>query len=89
VSEQNHEASKTVKLMYNQMKELEATDAHFVAEKIFKDEEACSVISVYQGLKPDHMVVEELSEWAEANGNQELLDKINVIRSDISFMSPK
>jgi hypothetical protein len=84
--EQKIDDSKTLRILYDQSKELNATDAHFTANKIFHDETATGVFSVYIGLKPDHMVLAELLQQAEDDGDQALIDKIQHIREDISFL---
>lgn len=67
---------KTIKVLYGQVKALNAGQAHFKADHIFGDEEANAVISVYIGERPSNEVLDDLVEWAEGNKNQELLDKI-------------
>lgn len=78
--------SNMVKTMYEQTKMLGAGESHVVATKIFKDENATSVFSVYDGVKPSHMVLDELCDWAEENGKQEVLRKITDLANDLSFM---
>lgn len=82
----NIDQTKVIKMLYEQSKELEATDAHFTAYKIFHDEQATGVFSVYQGVKPAHMVLAEIIELAEENKDQDLLDMIQAITEDISFL---
>lgn len=67
---------KTIKALYDSAKSLNAGQAHFKAEQIFKDQEACGVVSVYLGERPANEIVDDLVDWAEKNKNQGLLDKI-------------
>lgn len=82
-------AKDTVESLYEQMKELEASEIHFQIESIFGNKQATAVISVYDGVKPAHKVLEELYYWAQENQNQELLDKIEEISEDLSFLDEK
>lgn len=56
---------KTIRILIKQMKALNATNVHFTAENVFETQNLTSVLSVYDSIKPAHMVLDELSEWAE------------------------
>lgn len=79
-------STDTIKSLYDQVKQLDAGCAHFIMNKPFKDEKACAVIGVYDGQKPSHMVLDELWEWAEENGFNQVMDKIRELEDDISFL---
>lgn len=78
--------AKTLRILYDESKKLEATDGHFTAHKIFKDEQASGVFSVYIGIKPAYMVLSELKEQLERNGDEHMLNLIASIEEDISFL---
>lgn len=86
VDPSNIDQSKVIKTLFDQSKEFEATDAHFTAHKIFKDEQATGVFSVYLGIKPAHMVLSELKQHLEDNGETTILNAIEKIEEDISFL---
>ena len=60
-------------------------EAHMTAENIHNEEGTTAVLSVYKGVKPSHMVLEELYEWAEEKGDQTLVDKIEELGNDMSW----
>jgi hypothetical protein len=78
---------KTVEILVTQMKKLNATDAHFTLENIHETQNLTAVVSIYDKLKPDHMVVAELVAWSEEN-DPELEKRIQAIRNDMSW-NPK
>lgn len=78
---------KTLEVLVEQMKQVEATDIHFTAENIFHTQNLTSVVSVYDNIKPSHMVLDELTECAE-NNNKEVLEKIETLKYDMSW-NPK
>lgn len=86
MAQENNAELKTIKMLYDQSKALNAVEAHFMANQIFGDEQASAVYSVFIGVKPDHLIISELMDWAQANGNQELLDKIESLSNDLSFL---
>lgn len=57
--------------LVDQLKKLDATDGHYTIHNIEHTKGLTSVVSVYDGIKPAHMVLSELYEWAEEN-NEEL-----------------
>lgn len=70
--------------LVDQVKKLNADDGHFTANNIQHTKGLTSVISVYDGIKPAHMVLSELYEWAEVN-NEEVKNLIEKIESDMSW----
>ncbi len=75
---------KTIFGLVDQAKKLGAEDVHFTANNIQHTKDLTSVVSVYNGIKPAHMVLSELYEWAEEN-NEELRSLIEKIESDMSW----
>lgn len=69
------------------MRKMGATDAHFTAENVLHTQNLTSVVSVYDNIKPAHMVLAELTEWAE-NNNKEVFEKIKSLQKDMSW-NPK
>lgn len=86
MTQNNENEFTTIKSLYDESKALGAEQAHLLIKPIFHDETAVGVVSVYIGAKPDHMILAELFEWAETNGNGELIDKIQDIAEDMSFL---
>lgn len=81
------QTTDTIKVIYDEMKRTKSDSIHFTANQIYKDEKACAVISVLDGKKPPHMILDELIQWAEENNHQELLDRINSLEDDLSFLN--
>lgn len=67
-----------------QVKQMNVGEAHIQEENIHKTKGLTSVISIYNGQKPAHLVVEELYKWAEEN-NEEVKLLIKKIESDMSW----
>ena len=67
---------KPMKALYEQTKAFGAGQGHIKMRQIFKDSQATAVVSVYIDENPSNEVLDELVSWAEDNGNQVLLDKI-------------
>lgn len=70
--------------LVDQVKKLGAADGHFTANNIQHTKGLTSVVSVYDGIKPAHMVLLELYEWAEGN-NEEVKNLIEKIESDMTW----
>lgn len=70
--------------LVDQVKKLGAVDGHFTANNIQHTKGLTSVVSVYDGIKPAHMVLSELYEWAEEN-SKEVKDLIKRIESDMAW----
>lgn len=68
----------------NQVKDLGAGDGHISINNIKHTKGLTALISVYDGIKPSHMVLEELYEWAEKN-NEEVKLLIEKIETDMSW----
>lgn len=82
-----------IKSLYDMVKNVNAGNGHMALEKIYKDENASAVISVYDEEKPHHMVLEELVAWLEANLDIQMtcdnvLKKIEELQYDLSWMAP-
>lgn len=78
---------KTIEVLTKSMKKLKATDVHFTGENVLKTQNLTSVVSVYDNIKPAHMVLKELKEWAE-NNHGEMFEKIHSLEKDMSW-NPK
>lgn len=61
--------------MKKQSKLLGAAEVHVVSGQLDGEEHSTAVISVYDGVKPSHIILDELYEWAEEN-NKEVAEKI-------------
>lgn len=77
---------KTIRTLYDQTKELHAGSAHFAIHRPFKDQTATAVISIYDGEKPDHIILAELIDWAEKNNKDDVLDFIHKSAVDLTFL---
>ncbi|WP_028982851.1 hypothetical protein [Sporolactobacillus terrae] len=88
--------TSSVKSLYTQVKALNGSNGHMVMKGIYHDNKATAVISVYNDVKPSHMVLDELWDWidnTEANNELDaevrmlLMDKIRYIEDDLTFMN--
>lgn len=87
--------SSSVKSLYEQVRALNGSNGHMLMNQIFHDQKSSAVISVYRGVKPSHMVLDELWDWIDnTESNNELdvkirsvlMDKIREIEDDLSFL---
>lgn len=70
--------------LVDQVKKIGATDGHFTANNIQHTKGLTSVVSVYDGVKPAHMVLSELKEWAEES-NEDVKCLIEKIENDMTW----
>jgi hypothetical protein len=75
---------ETIFDLADQVKQLGAGDGHITANNIRHTKGLTSVVSVYDNIKPAHMVLDELYEWAE-NNNEEVKLLIEKIENDMSW----
>ncbi|GIN67093.1 hypothetical protein FKN04_13045 [Bacillus glycinifermentans] len=75
---------KLIFKLVDQMKQLEAPEAHFTANNIKHTKGLTAVVSVYDQQKPAHLVLEELYEWAEDN-NIEVKNLIDKFSKDMGW----
>lgn len=75
---------KTISALVNLQKKLGSKTGHFVAHNIYETKGLTAVTSVYDNIKPAHMVLEELYEWAQEN-NEEVMLLIERLESDMSW----
>lgn len=69
----------------SQMSEkLGSSENHILSKDINGKKDTFGVISYYSGVKPSHLVLEELYEWAEEN-NKEVKELIEKLSEDLSF----
>lgn len=66
------------------LKKREATDGHFNMNNIQHTKGLTAVVSVYENIKPAHMVLKELYSWAEAN-NEEVKELIDTLKKDMTW----
>lgn len=66
------------------MQELGAKNAHVTINNIKHTKGFTAVISVYENVKPAHMILDELYEWAEEN-NEEVKLLIEKLEQDMSW----
>lgn len=77
-------SSKLVLSLAKQVQEMGAGSGHAVMNNIKHTKDLTAVISIYDGEKPSHMVLDELYEWAEEN-NKEVSDKIKELEQDMTW----
>lgn len=87
MSETENKAVNTVKVLYDTMKKAGAGNVHFAIHNPFKDPTASAVIAVYDGEQPHHLVFEKLCDWLEEEGKQDVLDKIDELLGDLTFLN--
>lgn len=68
----------------NQVQSLGAGNGHISMNNIKHTKGLTAVISVYDNIKPAHIVLEELYEWAD-NNNEEVKKLIEKLESDMSW----
>jgi hypothetical protein len=79
-----NKSTDTLLILSKQIKQLGATDGHFTANNMEHTKGLTGVVSIYDGIKPAHMVLEELHEWAEKH-NEEVKSLIEKIENDMSW----
>lgn len=77
---------KMLENLYKQTKDMNAGCSHFAIEGVFGDKTATAVLSVYDGQKPAHQVLDELYNWAEETGNREVMNKIETLESELTYL---
>ncbi|GAK41928.1 hypothetical protein TCA2_4420 [Paenibacillus sp. TCA20] len=75
---------QVIKHLVEQMKALNADNAHTQLQNIEQTQGLTVVISIYDNLKPAHEVLDELYEWAEEN-NEEVKELIEQLEQDMSW----
>lgn len=75
---------KTINIHLAQMEKLGANSGHMQLNNIRHTKDLTAVVSVYKGIKPSHMVITELYDWASEH-NQEVKNLIETIASDMSW----
>lgn len=73
---------KVIFELADKVKETGATDGHFTMNNVKHTKGLTAVISVYDNVKPAHMVLEELYEWSKIH-NQEVQELIESIEKDM------
>lgn len=68
----------------SQVQELKAGSGHISMNNIKHTKGLTAVISVYDGIKPANMILDELYEWAEEN-NEEVRSLIEKLEQDMSW----
>lgn len=76
--------ANTIFNLADQIKKLNAADGHMTLNNIRHTKGVTAVISVYDGIKPSHKVLEELYEWAEKN-DPDLKERIEKLEADMSW----
>lgn len=67
-----------------QIKQLGSNDGHFTINNMKHTKGLTAVVSVYDDIKPAHMVLTELYEWAKEN-NSEVKTLIEALENDMSW----
>lgn len=65
---------QAIESLKKQMDMFKAGEAHM--QTVMEDKKI-AVLSLYDGQRASHDILDDLVEWADATGNQELLDKID------------
>lgn len=76
--------ANTILHLADQVKEMNAADGHMCMNNIQHTSGITAVISVYNGIKPSHMVLDKLYEWAEKN-DTDLKNRIEKMEKDMSW----
>lgn len=76
--------SETVNNLKKQVDFLGGAEAHFAANDIQNEKGTTAVLSVYKGVKPSHMILDELYVWAEKSA-PEVAKKIEELSNDMSW----
>lgn len=75
---------KVIKNLAKQVKDLGAGSGHFGLYNIQHTKGLTAVISIYDGIKPANVILDELYEWAE-NNNEEVKLLIEKLEKDMSW----
>jgi len=67
--------NETINKLYKLVKNSKAGEGHIISE-IYNDKEATCVISIYDGVRPSNIVLDEFYDWAEKQGKTEITEKI-------------
>lgn len=67
--------------------EMNADESHLAIHNAKKTNHLTAVVSVYNGIKPAHMVLNELYDWAKEN-NPDVKDRIDQLTEDLSWNVP-
>lgn len=77
--------SKLILSLAKNVQELNAGNGHAKMNNIQHTKGLTAVVSVYNQEKPSYMVLDELIEWCENNGEDNILNKIKELASDMSW----
>ena len=75
---------KLIQSLANDLQKLNASEGHAMMHNINRTQGLTAVVSVYDQVKPSHMVLDELYEWAETH-SPELMKKIGEIALDMNW----
>lgn len=77
---------ETIHALSKQLDAFGAAESHITYQNIEKKKGRTAVVGVYENIKPPHMVLEELYEWAEEHDDQ-LRQRIEQLETDMSWAS--
>lgn len=77
------EASTILKFAKS-VQDMKAKNGHFTMNNIKHTKDLTAVLSVYDGVKPAHMILEELYDWAEEN-SPEVKELILTLEKDMNW----
>lgn len=76
--------NKIIRNLIDSTLKLNAGDAHIAMHNVNRTKDLTAVVSVYDGVKPAHIVLEELLKWADRN-DSDLFERIERMQQDMSW----
>ncbi|WP_144495550.1 hypothetical protein [Bacillus pumilus] len=74
------------KSMYEMIENVEGNYIHFNMFHALGKQNVTLTVSVVNEIKPTHLVLDELIDWLTKTKNHEVLEKIEALQEDMSFM---
>lgn len=80
----NGEIIEAIKPLAKLAQKIKAPNTHVVLRDQYNTQGLTTVISVYDGIQPAHIILDKVYEWAKAN-NSEVTTLIEKLESDMSW----
>ncbi len=74
-----------VQSIYHDMEKIGSPGAHYNIFGALGKKGVTVCVSVYNQVKPDHLILSDLIEWLESKKNTDVLKKIEVLAEDLTF----
>lgn len=74
-----------VQAIYHDMEKIGSSGAHYNIFGALGKKDVTVCVSVYNQVKPDHLILSDLIKWLESTKNTDVLKKIEVLSEDLTF----